>query len=195
MAVCKLSRFDKVFYRFCLITRRINKNDKGYPRIYIPEHPNSHGKKYVLVHRLIMELKLGRYLNRNEFVHHKNKNVENYDLSNLEIESNSEHMKKHKRSEGIIYVKCFCPKCTEEFVRKWSQIRYKWKHGMQGPFCSLSCSNSARRLIKEDIYFGKAEILDIFIKKKKGGYKLNKQYRKDKLKKAMKELKRLSNID
>lgn len=193
MAVDKLTKFDKEFYEFCLRTRKIDNNSRGYPRIYIPEHPNV--KRHVLIHRLIMELRLGRYLKKEEFVHHKDGDIENYDDFNLEIENPSDHMGKHKRSEGIIYIKCVCPRCPEEFVRKWSQIRYKWKHGKQGPFCSLNCSNSARRLLRENVYFGKAEILDIFIKQKKDGYKLNKEYRKKKLKKAKMELRRLLEAD
>ena len=190
----RLSKYDINFYKQCLRTRRIDCDSKGYPRIYIPEYPMRKGY-YVLVHRLIMEIYLKRYLDRSEFVHHKDADIENYDLLNLKIEGESDHMKKHKRSEGIIYVECICPRCNRIFLRKWSEVRYKWDHGMQGPFCGLSCSNSARRLIREDVHFGKAEIKDIFIKQRKGGYKLNKEHRKKKLKKAKKQMKRLLKID
>lgn len=42
-----------------------------------------------------MEKKLGRYLKRNEFIHHKDENKENDDPKNLELTTNSKHKKYH----------------------------------------------------------------------------------------------------
>ena len=46
----------------------------GYVYIYSPEHPNKNamGMGYVKRSRLTMERHLGRYLDREEFVHHIN---------------------------------------------------------------------------------------------------------------------------
>lgn len=54
------------------------------------------GKKYELLHRLIMEEKLGRKLLRTEIIHHKNGNPSDNRLENLEVlVSQSSHAKHH----------------------------------------------------------------------------------------------------
>ena len=47
------------------------------------------------LHRHLMELKLGRKLNTNELVHHKDENIFNNDNDNLELECRSTHKKLH----------------------------------------------------------------------------------------------------
>ena len=46
-------------------------------------------------HRWLMEQELGRKLDRNEIVHHKNENKLDNDINNLEVLSRSEHAKLH----------------------------------------------------------------------------------------------------
>lgn len=69
---------------------------KGYRYIYMPDHPNCINGKYVAEHRLVMESKLGRYLDRKEVVHHKDGNRLNNDSTNLELyPSNGKHLYDH----------------------------------------------------------------------------------------------------
>jgi len=58
--------------------------------------------KLIREHRYLMQLHLGRKLNRSEFVHHKDKNRLNNDLDNLEIMDNGEHTRYHNLERAII---------------------------------------------------------------------------------------------
>jgi hypothetical protein len=72
------------------------REEHGYIAKYCPDHPNCVHGRYVREHRLIMEGKLGRYLERGEVVHHKNGNKKDNRPENLELlPSESEHRKVH----------------------------------------------------------------------------------------------------
>ena|SRR3990167_9417979 len=80
----------------------------GYILICNPKHPFSNNKGYVREHRLVMERHIGRYLNSNEVVHHKNGIKDDNRIENLELFPNiSEHMKfhapKYVHPKGIHY--------------------------------------------------------------------------------------------
>ena len=66
-------------------------NMQGYTRVTVA--PN----EYPLEHRLIMEKAIGRKLNVNELVHHKNDIRNDNRIENLEILSRSEHNRFHVR--------------------------------------------------------------------------------------------------
>lgn len=59
-------------------------NHYGYTLVWTPDHPNAQ-KGYVLEHRLVMEKKLGRLLERHEHVHHKNGSRGDNRDGNLEL--------------------------------------------------------------------------------------------------------------
>jgi len=68
-----------------------------------------HGYKYVSIgnkkrrfeHRLVMEKYLGRELTRKEIIHHKDGNKLNNELSNLELMTQSKHIKEHIKNNQI----------------------------------------------------------------------------------------------
>ena len=66
-------------------------------RVYIQMwgHPYASRDGYVQESRLVMESRLGRYLEPHEKVHHKNENKSDNRDENLELMSNSEHGKHH----------------------------------------------------------------------------------------------------
>lgn len=75
----------------------------GYVQVIVPDdHPyptyqsTPTSCKYLLEHRRIMELSLGRYLLPEEVIHHKNGNNRDNRIENLELlPSQSEHVRRH----------------------------------------------------------------------------------------------------
>lgn len=72
------------------------KLSKGYRMV---QHPNgsldkNNRRVYILEHRLVMELHLGRPLARNEVVHHKNNDILDNRIENLELyTTNADHLR------------------------------------------------------------------------------------------------------
>lgn len=71
------------------------KDGKQYRMIYKPEHPLATMRGYVREHRLIMEDSLGRYLTKDEIVHHIDEDTLNNKLNNLRLLSGTEHRRLH----------------------------------------------------------------------------------------------------
>ena len=63
----------------------------------VPKHPNADSKGYVMEHRLVMESHIGRYLNREEVVHHIDENPRNNDISNLQVMTKKDHDSLHMK--------------------------------------------------------------------------------------------------
>jgi len=67
------------------------KNGQGYILILKPEHPQADSKGYVYEHRLIAEEVLGRFLQKNEIVHHINRNRADNREKNLLVLTKNHH--------------------------------------------------------------------------------------------------------
>lgn len=159
----KISKFDIKIYEQRLRNNSCKCKLNGYEIVFCPEHPNSYKKGHVYKHRLIKELEIGRYLTKDEVIHHKNEDRTDND-NNLEILNHGQHNNKHKATE---FWKLICPWCKEEFVREKRIVKRNWKKKCFGPFCSKSCSAFFRERVNKKV---KAKIMDKFKKRKKSKF-------------------------
>jgi hypothetical protein len=67
----------------------------GYVLVNTPHHPHANYGGYVHEHVLVMEQRLGRYLCKNEVVHHKNGDCQDNTIDNLECLDDRAHKKLH----------------------------------------------------------------------------------------------------
>lgn len=71
--------------------------NNGYVEIYMPQHPYARSNGTILEHRLVAEEKLGRFLKRQETVHHIDENKTNNIPENLIVfRTNADHSRFHK---------------------------------------------------------------------------------------------------
>jgi hypothetical protein len=68
----------------------------GYLKRYMPEHPWPRKGGYVREHVRIMELHINRQIMPTEIVHHKDHDITNNALENLELLTKSEHSRYHR---------------------------------------------------------------------------------------------------
>lgn len=71
--------------------------NNGYILAYCPKHPNAHKDGYVLMHTVVMEQHLGRYLTKDEVAHHINHNRQDNRIENLLLMNRKEHMAMHMK--------------------------------------------------------------------------------------------------
>jgi len=84
------------------------KTKKGYILCFEPEHPNKNSGSRIFEHRLVMEKKLGRYLTKNEIVHHLNRKKDDNRIGNLYLVKS---IKEHHQKEVI---GLNCPHCKRD---------------------------------------------------------------------------------
>ena len=79
----------------------INK-DRGYVRLYKPDHPYGNKNGYVLLSHLVMTEHLGRLIQPNEIVHHINEDKTDNRIENLMVVSRDEHPSYHRKQKNLL---------------------------------------------------------------------------------------------
>jgi hypothetical protein len=75
---------------------------RGYVKCRAKGHPTADRYGFVLEHRLVMEKKIGRYLESHEIVHHIDGDRKNNNPGNLELLTKGTHHLGHKPSIGSL---------------------------------------------------------------------------------------------
>jgi hypothetical protein len=88
--------------------------------LYLPEHPSKKKDGYVMEHRVVMEKLLGRYLTRDEVVHHLNGKKADNRPNNLKLMLKKVHDRETHRNQLILAT---CPHCQTEFSVKGNAKR------------------------------------------------------------------------
>lgn len=73
------------------------KRDDGYIKVYVPNHPYATKDGYVMEHILAMEKHIGRYITRDEVVHHINHVRDDNRIENLQLMTFKEHAGLHMK--------------------------------------------------------------------------------------------------
>jgi transcriptional regulator with XRE-family HTH domain len=112
--------------------------DDGYIYHYKPGHPRAQRRPYIAEHVLVMEKHLGRFLNRDEVVHHKDGDKSNNNIDNLEILTKAEHNKIHNGGKAKT-IRITCAYCGKKVLKKYRQVGTKIKNGQKDFYCNRSC--------------------------------------------------------
>lgn len=102
----------------------------GYQWFWDTEHPLSFGGGRVYVHRHVMSLHLGRWVDSNEHIHHINEDRSDNRIENLEIVSPTEHIHIHHGKKTLVK----CEVCGEYTDNK--------------KYCSIECLGISKRIVK-----------------------------------------------
>lgn len=73
----------------------------GYIYVLCPKHPYCTLRGYVREHHLIMEKKIGRFLKKEEIVHHINEIRDDNRIENLKLFKKGEHISLHHKGKVV----------------------------------------------------------------------------------------------
>lgn len=114
-------------------TMKRNDHNAGYVRIKVDG-------QWMLEHRYMMELALGRKLKTSETVHHDNENKHDNRIENLILKDNARHVREHRAEDfAKANVQLKCTACGNPFFMRKDQHKHRIKTGQTNFFCSRVC--------------------------------------------------------
>jgi predicted RNA-binding Zn-ribbon protein involved in translation (DUF1610 family) len=118
----------------------------GRRRIMVVHYAD--GSRKTTAHaRWVMEAHLGRELGADETVDHIDNDPMNDDLSNLQLLSMADNIR--KSAKGIEMVKFSCPECGEAGQQEARNVRSNRRKGRAGPFCSRECAGRHNQRLRK----------------------------------------------
>jgi len=122
----------------------------GYRLIFKPDHPYADRHGYVREHRLVVEKRIGRYLRREEIVHHDNHvRTDNRD-ENLVITDVSTHARQlHGKKKGLCYV-CGAPQIGHNLCRQHIWSYYTKEHRKTSGYNQRRNERERRRRMEKE---------------------------------------------
>lgn len=88
--------------------------------------------------KFLIENKTGRKLKIHETIDHKDGNIANNSLSNLQILSRTENIRKSLKIKKMFLF--ICPVCKILTVKPLNKVKHNKKQGKSGPYCGKSCA-------------------------------------------------------
>ena len=122
---------------------------KKYDNAIVPDHPCADSHGYVAYHRIVAENMIGRLLKSDEIVHHRNDDGKDNRPENLQVMTNSEHVRRHVTQRGRKTVILRCPHCKKVFKRHHNKSHLVNNRGTYTA-CSRKCSGLFSKEYKKD---------------------------------------------
>ena len=91
---------------------------EGYIKLLCVGHPDADKEGYVLEHRMCVSRMVGRYLTKQEVVHHLDSNRENNNINNLML---FDSQKKHKSFENSVRKYGWTKYNQEKVMFRWDK--------------------------------------------------------------------------
>lgn len=121
----------------------------GYKEIYYPTHPKAKANGCILEQRYVAEQILGRILNDDEVVHHKDENRNNNDVSNLMVFKTQQD---HARYHSGQYDKIICNNNVYECIplkKKCIVCGKIFTKNKNKKYCCMDCKRFGERKVQK----------------------------------------------